>query len=149
MSEKVKINDAQPEANLTDNTQTNEQEIFIPVKFNKQILNLNLEKARELAQKGMKFDLISKDYEALKKLASADNKSVSEYVLALEGQRLAHKKSELLEKCGENKELAEYVLQLENSKTESALIITEPGAHIAKPVRQSANNAPPAPTTTA
>ena len=41
MSENVKTNDAQPEVNLTDNTQTNEQEIFIPVKFNKQIF-LNL-----------------------------------------------------------------------------------------------------------
>ncbi len=108
----------QAEENITDNTQTTESKVFVPVKFNKQVLNLELEKAQELAQKGMKFDLISKDYDALKKLAQAENKSVSDFLAALYSQKQTEHQNEILEKCGGDREFAEHILKLEEADTE-------------------------------
>ena len=51
-------------------------EIFVPVKFNKQIRNLELDKAAELAQKGLKFEAIAADYDNLKRIAAENGKSV-------------------------------------------------------------------------
>ncbi len=95
-----------------------ENQIFIPVKFNKQVLNLDLEKAQELAQKGMKFDLIAKDYQALKDLAKEDGKSVGEYIGELISLKKAKRQSEILEKCGGDKEFAEHILKLKEGNFE-------------------------------
>ena len=49
---------------------------FLEIKFNKELLKLDRESAVTLAQKGMKYDTISEDYENLKSLAqkkSADD----------------------------------------------------------------------------
>ena len=62
-------------------------EITVPVKFNKEIKNLTLSEAGNLAQKGMKFDMISSDYERIKILAKENGIGVSEYLTALERQR--------------------------------------------------------------
>ena len=43
-------------------TEPSKNEILIPVKFNKEIKNLTADEAAQLAQKGMKFDAISDDY---------------------------------------------------------------------------------------
>lgn len=120
MSEKNIEKTAQSKAvkNETDNAKPAENEFLLPIKFNKQVLNLDLEKAQELAQKGMKFDLIAKDYEALKNLARAENLSVSEYILALERQRTTDRQNEILGKCGEDTEFAQYVMELEKGKNE-------------------------------
>ena len=109
---------SQAEENIADSTQTTESMVFIPIKFNKQVLELELEKAQELAQKGMKFDLISKDYDALKKLALAENKSVSDYVSALLSQKHTQHQNDILEKCGGDREFAEHILKLENTDTQ-------------------------------
>ncbi len=109
--------------NIADNTETIPQEqspIFVPVKFNKQVLNLDLEKAQELAQKGMKFDMISKDYEALKGIAKADGKSVAEFIEALKDQKLKARENEILEKCGGDLEFAEHILKLETAQVQEA-----------------------------
>ena len=120
MSENSFEKTALPEAmqNEADTAKPAENEFLLPVKFNKQVLNLNLEKAQELAQKGMKFDLIAKDYEALKNLAKADNLSVGEYLMALERQKSNDRQNEILGKCGDDTEFAQYVLQLEKGKTD-------------------------------
>ena len=119
MLENIK-EDAVPQAdkNITDATQTRESGIFVPIKFNKQVLNLELEKAQELAQKGMKFDLISKDYCALKKLAQAENKSVGDYIATLECQKQTEYQNKILEKCGGDHEFAEHILKLEDKFTD-------------------------------
>ena len=39
-----------------------DKEIVIPVKYNKQVMNLDVASAGALAQKGLKFDSISKDF---------------------------------------------------------------------------------------
>ena len=68
-------NAAQPEAAekeetsaAPDTTPEAEKEVFVPVKFNKEIKNLGLEDAARLAQMGLKFEAIADDYEALKTL---------------------------------------------------------------------------------
>ena len=57
-----------------------QNEVFIPVKYNKQIMNLDVISAANLAQKGLKFESICGDYEKLKKLALNEGKSVSEFI---------------------------------------------------------------------
>lgn len=89
-----------------------ENEIFVPIKYNKQVLNLKLCEAQELAQKGMKFDTISKDYAALKALANKSGKSVGEYIAHLQIEKTANRKTELLKKCGDE-QLIEHILTLE------------------------------------
>ncbi|MBR6533392.1 MAG: hypothetical protein IKT44_03090 [Clostridia bacterium] len=126
MSENIDLNDANQsdQENISDEgleTIPSEQsEIIVPVKFNKQVLNLDLQKVSELAQKGMKFDVISKDYDELKGLAKAEGKSVGEFIQALKSQKNAIRENEILEKCGGDRQFAEHILQLENgTKAES------------------------------
>lgn len=120
MSENIISNDLnQNNEKISDNTETKPSkvsEIFVPVKFNKQVLNLKLEKAQELAQKGMKFDVISKDYEALKTLAQSDGKSVGDFIETLKAERLKARENEILEKCGGDKDFTQHILSLENGE---------------------------------
>ena len=74
MTDNVSNVEALPQAE-TKSTEINKEttpeqdtKIFIPVKYNKQVMNLDIESASELAQKGMKFDSISKDYEKIKQI---------------------------------------------------------------------------------
>lgn len=108
-----------------DTTPKTEEKIFIPVKYNKQVMNLDIESAGELAQKGMKFDSISKDYEAIKEMALEKGKSVSEFVEELKNQSINAKKQLLTEKCGGDEALAEHILELEAKKTNSLRGIEE------------------------
>lgn len=94
-------------------------EIFVPVKYNKEIINLELDKAAELAQKGLKFEAIAADYENLRRLAAENGRSVSEYLRFIEQTDRETRKNELLEKCGGNEEMADYVLSLEKKPEES------------------------------
>lgn len=112
--EKIKNNPTQPQEdeNLSKET-TPENEITVPVKYNKEIKNLSLDEASVLAQKGMKFDKISADFERVKNMAQSDGMSVTEFINALEGQRTDLRKKELLEKCQGDEELAEHILSLE------------------------------------
>ena len=89
-----------------------EKEIIIPIKFNKEVKNLTVSQATELAQKGMKFDLILKDYEVLKRLSKAFGKSVPEFLCQLEREYYNKRYNELLDICKDEK-LAEHVMGLE------------------------------------
>ena len=103
-----------------------QEEILIPVKFNKQIKNITAAKAAELAQKGMKYEIIEKDYEALKALALESGKSVAEFLEGLKSERLENRKSELTQRCGGDRALAEQFLQLEQAvKKETEIDLTE------------------------
>ena len=73
MTENNKLNEnALPEAKVEKSAESTatipnaEREIFVPVKFNKEIKNLTIEEASELAQKGLKFDAVSEDYKTLR-----------------------------------------------------------------------------------
>ena len=107
------------EAQKNDSTATTPEtkEITIPVKYNKEIIELDLSAATELAQKGMKYEVIKNDYELLRELARKDSKSDSDYLTGLENSRLDKRKQELCEKCGGDTELAEHILKLENENS--------------------------------
>lgn len=118
--------EALPEASEKENTATTKEttpcsaeEIFVPVKYNKEIKNLELSKAAELAQKGLKFEAIAADYENLKRIAAENGKSVSEFLCALQKDNRNARKKELLEECGGNEKMADYVLSLENNPEEN------------------------------
>lgn len=91
-----------------------EQEITIPVKFNKEVKELALSEATALAQKGMKYDLIKEDYEELKALAQNSGKSIPQYISDLKNQKFNERKNELTEICGGDSQLAEHFARLEN-----------------------------------
>lgn len=99
-----------------DTTPECDKEILIPVKYNKQVINLDVASAGALAQKGLKFDSIAKDYESLKQLANENGKSVSEFISDLKCDTYNAKKQQLAEKCGGDEALAEHILELELAK---------------------------------
>jgi len=90
-----------------------EKEIIIPIKFNKEVKELTVSQAAQLAQKGLKFDLILNDYERLKRLAKLSQKSVPEYLNWLEEELISTKRKVLYEKCGGDEQLAEHIIELE------------------------------------
>ena len=119
-------NAAQPEAAEKEETSAAEEttpsagkEVFVPVKFNKEIKNLGLEDAARLAQMGLKFEAIADDYEALKNIAAKAGHSVSEYIAELSRQNDENRRQELTEECGGNEKMADYVMRLEKSGEES------------------------------
>ncbi len=112
-----KVETLPQEQNENRDTIPEENEVLIPVKYNKQIMNLNLETAGELAQKGLKFESIYSDFERLKKLSVKNGKSVSEYINDLEEKELSFKRESLIQKCGGDSDLAEHILELEAEKS--------------------------------
>ncbi len=54
------------EGEATTPDATSEEAAFLEIKFNKELVKLDRENAVTLAQKGMKYDSISEDYERLK-----------------------------------------------------------------------------------
>jgi hypothetical protein len=92
------------------------EELFVPVKFNKEVRQLSLEEASTLAQKGLKFDAISQDFENLKRLAEKHGHSVSEFLLSLEKRQIDDRKKELLSQCGGNEEIADRIISLETGR---------------------------------
>lgn len=92
------------------------EEITVPIKFNKEIKELDLSTAASLAQKGMKYEAIKEDYALLKKLANQENLSVPALLQNLLNQNTEKRKNELAIQCGGNEEMADHIFQLENNK---------------------------------
>lgn len=111
------------EIKLTDQPES-APEITVPVKYNKEIKELSLEEAGNLAQKGLKFEAIEADYLALKNLAAKENKSVPAFISELTLSKRSALKEELTEQCGGNEEMAEKILNLEGN-TETSLNLNE------------------------
>ncbi len=95
---------------------SSQNEITIPVKFNKETKNLTAQEAATLAQKGMKFEMIENDFEKLRNLAQKSKMSVPAYITSLERKAADSRRDELLKECGGNEALADRVLELENLK---------------------------------
>lgn len=80
MEEKVNLNEEvlpeteretlQENGAVTIPAEKGEADTFLEIKFNKELIKLDREKAVTLAQKGMKYDSISEDYERLKSLTN-------------------------------------------------------------------------------
>ena len=96
-----------------DLPESEQKEITIPVKYNKEIKELSLEDATTLAQKGLKFTAIEKDFTALKELAQKENKSVPVFISELCDRYNEDKKKALIEECGGNEEIAQRIIDLE------------------------------------
>ncbi len=89
----------------------------IRVKFNKEIRTLTPDEAVTLAQKGLKYDMVSEDLKRLKNLAGASGKNISDYITEIENQTsIAHKKA-LLDSCSGNSEMVEHIMQLEGAQS--------------------------------
>lgn len=107
--------------NQSVTTPKEDTEIFIPVKFNKEVKNLTLEEASDLAQKGLKFNAISKEYEQLRSMAAESKKSVAKFLEEIKDEKCAERLKGLTEKCGGDEDLAKHILELEKGKaTDSA-----------------------------
>lgn len=103
-------------AENTENTATipqEETEVTVPIKYNKELRELDIKTAAELAQKGMKYEAIAKDYETLKTLAREENQTVPQFLKGLKTARLEQRKNYLTEKCGGDSLLAEHIAMLE------------------------------------
>lgn len=100
--------------NNTDTTPKNSDEITIPVKFNKEVKELTLTEATELAQKGLKFELILEDYERLRDLSRNSGKSVTQFLDSIENEFKDKRRKELYEKCGGDATLADHIIDLES-----------------------------------
>ncbi|MBQ8202701.1 MAG: hypothetical protein IJZ75_00270 [Clostridia bacterium] len=93
---------------------TADKDIKIPIKFNKEERELSLSEAGSLAQKGLKYDMISPDFTKLKALAEKDGRSVSEFLTYVEEKLNELKRNEILSKCGGNEEIADRLIAMEN-----------------------------------
>ena len=87
-------------------------EPFVPVKYNKEVINLSLEKAGELAQKGMKFEALSDELSLLKELATRSGKTVMQFLSSLKLQSDDAMVNSLKEKCGDDAALLNEVTKL-------------------------------------
>ena len=96
-------------------------DLKIRVKFNKEMRELSMDEATALAQKGLKYDFVSKELERLKKLASKGGKNITDFITELENQNKIAHKNKLLEDCLGNEELVERIIKLEGEEIEENL----------------------------
>ncbi len=108
-----------PEKEVAPTTVQTGEKGFIPVKYNKEIINLDITRASELAQKGMKFETLSEELELLKQLASESKKTIKQYLSDLKQQKNEAFRDSLIEKCGDDVNLANEVLRLYEKKAET------------------------------
>lgn len=90
------------------------EESTVLIKFNKETRRIPACEAAVLAQKGLKFDMISGEYSRLKDMALREGKSVSEFLNLIEKEKSEVRMNSLLDKCGGNSELAEHIKELED-----------------------------------
>lgn len=109
-----------PENENLPTTAPDNEEGFIPVKYNKEIIKLDFARAGELAQKGMKFEALTDELELLKQLANDSNKTIKQYLSDLSSQKGNYMRDSLIEKCGDDTALANEVLRLyeQNNQTD-------------------------------
>lgn len=105
--------------NIEATTPKDIKDTKIPVKFNKEIKYLTVEEASILAQKGMKYDLITDTLEQLKKLALGAEKTIPQFLQNLENEKIQKRKEELLEKCSGDNDLVEKIISFEGNHTQN------------------------------
>ncbi len=89
------------------------EDIKIPIKFNKENKELSIKEAKELAQKGLKYDMITSDFARLRAMAEKNKKSVSEFLSFVDESLKAQRRNEILSKCGGNEEMADKFISME------------------------------------
>lgn len=96
------------------------QEIKIPIKYNKRNIELSVEQASELAQKGMKFDDMRSVMDKLSYLSASTGKSTQKLIDDLFEQKENELSERMREMAGDDEQLFERLLELEHSKHEKA-----------------------------
>ncbi len=91
---------------------------FLEVKFNKETKKLSLVEAATLAQKGLKFQMVEKEYDRLRTLSKSKGLSVGDYLTEIEREKTERELSALSERCGGDRELAERLLAAEGKPTD-------------------------------
>ena len=131
MEEKTETGLPENEQGQTCENKTEEKNdnFVLPIKFNKQVKNLSFDEAVELAQKGLKYDMISDEFSRLKNVASKTGKSVNEFIDTLEKNQENQRKEELLEKCNGNSELADHIIELESKEKNDNSAFSELKSH--------------------
>lgn len=100
------------EAPEAPTTAENSADVVIPVKYNKEVMNLSIERAGELAQKGMKFEALTNEWELLKQLATDSGKTVMQFLNSVKAEKQNSTVNSLIEKCGDDTFLANEVLRV-------------------------------------
>lgn len=99
--------------------QISDKGIKIPIKFNKEERELSLEEATTLAQKGLKYDMITPEFERLRALALKNGKSVGEFLSMVESGLKKERRDEILSKCGGDEELTDNFISMEEKLAEN------------------------------
>ncbi len=89
------------------------EDIKIPIKFNKENRELSVKEAQALAQKGLKYDMITSDFARLRAMADKNKKSVGEFLSFVDESLKAQRRNEILSKCGGNEEMADKFMDME------------------------------------
>ena len=112
---------ANNEDTIPENLPNENSEPTISVKFNKEVRQITVSEAQSLAQKGLKYDMVSEPLERLRKMAADNGKNLNDYLSFLENQASTAHKNELLCKCSGDEKLVEEIMSLEG-KREGGLI---------------------------
>ena len=111
---------AEDSANQVENNPQQADEIKIPVKYNKQQIELSVEQASELAQKGMKFDDMRSVMDKLAYLSAVTRKSTQKLVDALVESNENELAQRLREMAGDDEVLFSKLLTHEHNKHKTA-----------------------------
>ena len=97
-----------------------DKEVTVPVKYNKQMINLSIEQAGQLAQKGMKFDDMRTVMDKLAYLSVANGQSADKFLDALVEQNENELEKRIKEIAGDDEALFSKLLELEHAKHKTA-----------------------------
>ncbi len=93
---------------------------FLQIKYNKETLDLPLERAVSLAQKGMKYESVSHEFEELKKLAEMAGMTVPDYLSFAKQKTVDRKREEILRELDSEQKLADRIIELQNKNEENS-----------------------------
>lgn len=110
----------QANGNSIEEIPSNITDVKIPVKYNKQHIELSVEQASELAQKGMKFDDMRSVMDKLAYLSASTGKSAEKLIDALLEKNEKELSDRARELAGDDEVLFSKLLALEHSKNKKA-----------------------------
>ncbi len=106
----------------TPQCESSESEVgTVRIKYNKQTIDLPIDEAAVLAQKGLKYDSILPQIERLRSLAADGGKSIAEYICEIEERQKNKHREEVLDFCGGNEAATERILELEGKNSGEGL----------------------------
>ena len=93
--------------------------LTIPIQYNHESRELTLDEARDLAQKGLKFDELTPTLEKMRFLAAANGKSLPDLVDALVESQDKQLYQSLLDECDGNEAIARRLYEAEKAERQS------------------------------